>query len=345
MLEMICKWRTELMGVAILWIVLFHSQMQLGNILGLIQKIGYGGVDIFLLLSGVGIYYSLQKQDGLANFYKRRCLRIFPSYLPFIIVWCVWKLKPLGISVIEKAQLAFGNICMTGWINGLEYQFNWYVQVICWFYFIAPILYQLISACKKRWHYIALFLGFASIGFPFFFDLVHLMGAARLPIFVLGMMWAHLEHMVKGQEKNMKGTGWGWMCLTLGNFVIGTILLLLCIYRYEETLWAYGTWWYPFLLITPGLCFLLSMLMEFAGKFKLGRILLKILKWLGTASFEIYLLHIALFDAAPGYMWLGRNLQWAKLILLALAVGVIYHFLVEMIRKGIYMLCRNRRSI
>ena len=63
-LNLICKWRAELMGAAILWVVLFHAGFQFrGVFFDTVQAIGYGGVDIFFLLSGIGLYYSLKKSD------------------------------------------------------------------------------------------------------------------------------------------------------------------------------------------------------------------------------------------------------------------------------------------
>lgn len=46
---------------------------------------------------------------------------------------------------IQAVQDFLGNIIMLGWINGLENQFNWYIQALLWFYFIAPFFYAIVK--------------------------------------------------------------------------------------------------------------------------------------------------------------------------------------------------------
>lgn len=339
----ICRWRTELMGIAILWVVVFHSQIVLEEPFAAVKTIGYGGVDIFLLLSGVGMYYSLQKKDELLLFYKKRIRRIAPAYLPFITVWCIWKLKNVVLEPVEYVRIVVGNLFMTGWINDVSYQFNWYVQVICWLYFFTPILYHIIIECKKRWQKLLVFLVGLAIGIPFFCDLSHLMGASRVPIFLMGLLWANEakkeQVYIKDRKKALL-----MRILVLIAAVAGFVSLLLCVYRFTDTLWAYGTWWYPFLLITPGLCYLLSMGMEILSNIPIAKIALVPLKYIGKASFEIYLTHIAIFDFVTQMIGTISNRQWLKIMILAIVAGIIFHFLIEGILQGFAYIRQIRRK-
>ena len=83
MLQKISRHRTALMGFAIIGILLFHSRIAVPYIDNLFV-IGYGGVDIFLFLSGFGLFFSFSENQNLASFYKKRFLRIFPAYI-FIV--------------------------------------------------------------------------------------------------------------------------------------------------------------------------------------------------------------------------------------------------------------------
>lgn len=324
------------MGVAILWVVLFHSQLVLPDGVGIIKEIGYGGVDIFMLLSGCGIYYSLTKSDEVIPFYLRRIRRLFPAYLPFIVCWCVYKLNYLDVKIIEKLRIVIGNICMTGWINDVPYQFNWYVQVICGLYFLAPLFYALVCRCRKSWQCMLLFFAVAVAGIPFFCDLSHLMGVSRVPIFLMGMMWAH---MVRSDEKS--NGKWAKRAFLVLAMMLGFVLVIMCIYRYPDTLWAYGTWWYPFLLITPGLCYVLAQIFEWMGR--AGKICLLPMRWIGKASFEIYLIHIAAYEIVPSYREVVNNRQWLKLMAVAVIAGIFYHLLIEGI-KGLWGKLREQRE-
>lgn len=335
-LNFINKWRSELMGIAILWVALFHSNIALPYGLSVIKEIGYGGVDIFLLLSGCGIYYSLCKSRDTVSFYKRRIKRIMPAYVPFILLWCGYKLSHFLLEPIEAIRVVVGNLCMTGWINDVQYQFNWYVQLICILYFLAPMFYDLIRACKKSWQYIVLFVISVVAGIPFFCDLTHLMGVSRIPIFLLGMIWGH-NTCQKENEVGKKSTR---VILIIG-MILGFAVLLMCIYRYPETLWAYGTWWYPYLLITPGLCYTLSFVFELGERIKVGRVVLFPLKWIGQASFEIYLIHIAAYDLVQQCRGELSNRQWLKLMLAAIVAGIGYHLMIEGLKK---LFCKATKS-
>ena len=90
--QSILTYRTHLMGIAALWIYLFHEWIPLapnipilGFIEGFIKQIGFFGVDIFFFLSGMGLIYAIEKHS-VSRFYQRRFLRILPSYILMAIV-------------------------------------------------------------------------------------------------------------------------------------------------------------------------------------------------------------------------------------------------------------------
>ena len=93
----ISEYRGELYAFSILWIIIFHIEESLFDAspyTGLTRAIinrGNIGVDIFLFISGISLYYSLKKYEkiNVINFYKRRFNKIFPVYvflcIPFFI--------------------------------------------------------------------------------------------------------------------------------------------------------------------------------------------------------------------------------------------------------------------
>lgn len=84
-LSELSKYRASIMGFAIV-LILFHHSSFLGveisnsTLVGL-RAIGACGVDIFLILSSFGLTYSLNKCSQIESFYKKRILRILPSFL------------------------------------------------------------------------------------------------------------------------------------------------------------------------------------------------------------------------------------------------------------------------
>lgn len=78
------KYRGELFGIAAIMIILHHLTIRnlgvLTNPYMFIRVQGAMGVDIFLMLSGIGLYFSYTS-CSLKEFYFRRFKRIIPAYL------------------------------------------------------------------------------------------------------------------------------------------------------------------------------------------------------------------------------------------------------------------------
>lgn len=88
---LVSKYRSQLFGFAILWIMCMHSReftpllddaiLSQYILYDGIILVGGVGVDIFLFLSGVGLYYAQEKGPTLGQFYARRFQRLLIPYL------------------------------------------------------------------------------------------------------------------------------------------------------------------------------------------------------------------------------------------------------------------------
>ena len=54
----ISRYRGELMGAAMLFIILFHVQLPRSDMFFGLRRMGNIGVDLFLFLSGIGLWFS-----------------------------------------------------------------------------------------------------------------------------------------------------------------------------------------------------------------------------------------------------------------------------------------------
>jgi peptidoglycan/LPS O-acetylase OafA/YrhL len=89
--SLISKYKGEIMGFAAICVILTHSNGfkfsgKIGYAVLRIFQQGSNGVDVFLYLSAMGLYYSMKNSPiinvvSLCDFYKRRIKRILPSYL------------------------------------------------------------------------------------------------------------------------------------------------------------------------------------------------------------------------------------------------------------------------
>ena len=71
------RYRSELMGLAMLWVMLFHAYEFhfYVPLLDALKGIGFAGVDVFILLSAMGLYVSLSK----ASKRERERERVLPD--------------------------------------------------------------------------------------------------------------------------------------------------------------------------------------------------------------------------------------------------------------------------
>ncbi len=311
------QYRNELKGIAILWVVFFHALIPCTGILWDIQKLGYGGVDVFFFLTGFGLYHSLKKGGGLGSYMDRRLWRILPAYLPVVVAWMMCMFPGYGLTTTQTIRSAMGNLFMVGFWFDVPKVFNWYVSALFLFILLSPVLYGWLSESQKPVRTLMILLGAAfGIGLCCIGD-DRYMGLSRLPIFILGMAFAmDWRPAINVHAKR---------ALYISSFAVGLALVLLCHTRYPELLNDYAMYWHPFVLITPGLCVFLSFLFHKAERVKAVFAPLRIM---GEASFEIYLANIWLVELAKQHKLEGSG-PWALISVGGILLGLGYHLLVN----------------
>lgn len=141
----ISKYRSLLMGFAIIWIMLFHYcyivEPEIFEFFPI--RNGYGGVDIFLFLSGFGLYYSYTKDGGanLRSFYIKRFIRVLPSFWLVIVVYDIITHNVSTATFFRLSTLGF-------WIPTLPYSY-WYISSIIAFYLLFPLYMHFYAKYKE----------------------------------------------------------------------------------------------------------------------------------------------------------------------------------------------------
>ena len=154
-LGLISKYKKELMGFSAIGIILCHAPATLYDLPSFAEKImslGQICVPIFFLLSGMGIFYSLDKNDNLIQWYKKRFIRLFIPYLILTIPYYIW----FGYVNEDSILTTILNISTINyWINrrGL-----WFVCIIIPCYIIAPFIYKLYLKNKNLTLFIFIFI-------------------------------------------------------------------------------------------------------------------------------------------------------------------------------------------
>ena len=279
------------MGFAILWIMLFHLRVPTDlAVIDFIRSVGYGGVDIFLFLSGFGLYFSMSRKNfEIKKYYRSRFFRIVPEY--WVVIGFVF-LAQMDFSARAFYLLICKATTLGYWIGYRDE--SWFISCILFLYAIYPIYFKLFKkyGLKASFHFIG--AGFSlmliyALTCIFFYDSKNYGGFiiltyARIPIFFIGAIFGHWAKdgcNIK-LTKRLKVIG-------LSAAIIASVALVFfqtfLFYALQTCSLAY----LPYIIITPVLCILLA---KFFDKYKTVD---KIFTVFGLMSLELYLCHIFIY--------------------------------------------------
>ncbi len=272
------KYRPELMGVAMLGVLLFHA-VDLEGALGFLRAAGFGGVDMFLLLSGLGLAMSLtRREQEYGSFMRRRLRRIMPAYfavmLPYTSFLYARRRAMLSTFLWNSALLSY-------WLDAPG-KFNWYITGIVLFYAVTPALYRFLSSGHPAVKTAAISLLAVLASQILMRDTYwnHLDIVYRVPVYTMGLLlglWT-----ARGREPGVRDyLVWG--------AGLAAAVAYAAAYR---SLGEYAPTVYVFIGATVPVCLTISLLFE---KLPLG-LLRRCLRFLGENSLEIYLLNVSFFS-------------------------------------------------
>lgn len=144
--------RNAIYGISIISIIIFHFFEDLlrdtsSGCLYYARRIynrivGSVGVEIFLFLSGMGLYFSLKKEPNNFRYIKKRISRIFPAYLAVSLPY--WFITDI---VIKRAGVSnfLADISFISFFTNGNRTF-WYVLFIAVAYIVYPFVYKLLNS-------------------------------------------------------------------------------------------------------------------------------------------------------------------------------------------------------
>lgn len=320
---LLSKYRSELMGMAMIWVMLFHANdLDLGlAVLDNIRAAGFGGVDIFIALSAMGLVMSLSRRDqGYAAFLSRRAWRILPAYF---LVMVPYTLFSIWQGNADWASLIWNSSLLNYWVHA-KGSFNWYVSGIMLFYAITPFCFHKLREKKHKTLWTAVGAALGLLGCRILIDCHywnHLDVAYRVPVFFLGLLMGF--YVVEGRRLGRKD-----LLFWTGSVAAGALYLLIALKITEEE--PYLPLCHLFLFTTVPMCLVACLCFD---KLPLGW-LRKFLRLVGENSLEIYLLNVSFFaETALLQSWFGfgpsRRIYYLIAITLNIFLGVLLHQVVE----------------
>lgn len=296
-LSLISKYRTQIMGAAMMWIMWFHSPFYgKTDVFHFIHNIGFYGVDMFLMVSGLGLYFSMRKSKGAGEFYKKRLLRILPAYL--IVTICWYAFYKTDLSFGDKLLSVLGINYFRGSIYGRPEYFDWFLPTLMALYLIVPWYDKLFQRVSVKWKFTLLMCMISPIlcivGYNTGRQVLY--GSfVRIPIFFIGYAIGWFLYEKKEEQKG------SWMVHI--SLLFTGLTLGYCIQTYitnKTVFWGINA--YPATLAAPALSVILALLFMYAEKYLkiAGKILLFPFYVCGKYSLEIYLFHQRLMEILNG---------------------------------------------
>lgn len=309
-MHLISKHRSALMGIAIAWIMLYHAQVHIPKALApllAIRSLGYVGVDVFFLLSGLGLSFSWQKDPRAGVFLRKRLTRVIPVFWFFVLL-CMLKRTAEGQPPGVEGLGAFLGLdfLVQGTLD------HWFIPsiLLCYIAFVP------LARAMDRWgpwpwvtagSVLAIVAAMACTGS----NAAHLMiFLIRLPAFLLG---AGVGHLLAHRQS----PGWLSNARFMGA-LFGMALVAWCamqVFSSASNNWRHGWWWYPTVVMAYPLCFLMAWGLE---RFAVPAAVVGALKTLGDHSLELYLTHAFIFSLAPwfpGKDWTLNVGRWPEYLL------------------------------
>ena len=128
------------MGLAMLAVMFYHAgYLELGLLNGP-RALAFGGVDIFVLLSGLGLSMSLtRRKQEYGGFLVRRMKRVLPAYFAVMVPYTLYLL----ISHRASISTFFWNATLLQYWVRPAGQFNWYMTgIMIYVFFRIPVLLE-----------------------------------------------------------------------------------------------------------------------------------------------------------------------------------------------------------
>ncbi len=266
--EAISKFRTPLMGLATLNVMLLHI-FQNFELLGsdVIFYVFESGADLFMLLSGFGLFYSVDKGGSLGSYFKKRFLRIYPEYIIACVASGVLLAKGTVWVIKDLTTLSF-------WMNASTTY--WFIALIVVLYLIYPFIHKFIRKSDTFSIILIAVTVLANLILPFVFVWdywARVIAFERIPVFFAG---AFLAKKIKYDSISIRKER------VLYFLIVAMAALILSVRT--------PAGFYRLVLLPWTVC--VAVLAAFVfDRCKKGNVVVKGMELLGKISLQVYLFH------------------------------------------------------
>lgn len=278
----ISRFRAEQMGAAMLFVILFHVALDRGDPFYGLRRCGNVGVDIFLFLSGVGLWFSWVKTPDVLRFYRRRLLRIVPTWI--VVATAFYLSDYLGARRFSHSIVDLIGDITINWDFWLHDELTfWYVPAIMALYLVAPWYMRLVQS-RPVYRWLPLLMVIWCVMVQWVLPIHHAVGHieifwSRVPIFFIGINFGEMV-----RTRRQLSSDAVWLLLVTFLMTFGTCLYLEQVRHGHFPLFVERMLYIPFTV-----CTVLVMNRIFR---RTPQWVNRLFRFVGALSLEAYLIHI-----------------------------------------------------
>lgn len=278
----ISRFRAEQMGAAMLFVILFHVALDRGDPFYGLRRCGNVGVDIFLFLSGVGLWFSWMKTPDVLRFYRRRLLRIVPTWI--VVAMAFYLPDYLGARRFSHSIVDLIGDITINWDFWLHDELTfWYVPAIMALYLVAPWYMRLVQS-RPVYRWLPLLMVIWCVMVQWVLPIHHAVGHieifwSRVPIFFIGINFGEMV-----RTRRQLSSDAVWLLLVTFLMTFGTCLYLEQVRHGHFPLFVERMLYIPFTV-----CTVLVMNRIFR---RTPQWVNRLFRFVGALSLEAYLIHI-----------------------------------------------------
>lgn len=278
----ISRFRAEQMGAAMLFVILFHVALDRGDPFYGLRRCGNVGVDIFLFLSGVGLWFSWVKTPDVLRFYRRRLLRIVPTWI--VLATAFYLPDYLGARRFSHSIVDLIGDITINWDFWLHDELTfWYVPAIMALYLVAPWYMRLVQS-RPVYRWLPLLMVIWCVMVQWVLPIHHAVGHieifwSRVPIFFIGINFGEMV-----RTRRQLSSDAVWLLLVTFLMTFGTCLYLEQVRHGQFPLFVERMLYIPFTV-----CTVLVMNRIFR---RTPQWVNRLFRFVGALSLEAYLIHI-----------------------------------------------------
>jgi len=329
-LQDISRYRQELMGIAIIGVLISHlvsvcdfdSTSILIRILLVSKQLVY--TQGFLFLSGFGLYYSMSRNNDTMAFYKRRIARLLVPYIimsaPFFLFQIISRGEPWLLLLGRLTTISY-------WWEG-NYSGMWYVAVSMLLYMIFPVYYKFVYKQHKDVDVVLIravsFVVFSVLVVSLlrrieFYHATLEFGCAKIPAFFIGSLLAYIV------QNRGEITSRQMIKLIVSLLILGCIWVIEIVYDHDLEGRAIMT---KFLFI-PLCCITINLM----SRIKYVKLINSVLRWLGKYTLEIYVLHL-MFLKTPELL---PSISLPTLLIIGIVFSITFCIPYSLLSKWVVM--------